>query len=73
MEVIFEETRVVRKVIGVCKTCQKFEMREWGQKLSVDCPRIVSPLGLVHGHHEIHSGNTSCGKDATGDNWWWSL
>ena len=31
---------------------------------------IVSPAGIAHfGSY----GDTVCGKDATGDNWWWPL
>jgi hypothetical protein len=32
---------------------------------------VVSPSGKAH--HGEDYGNTACGKDATGENWWWPL
>jgi hypothetical protein len=32
---------------------------------------IVSPSGLAHFGED--NGDTSCGIDATGNNWWWPL
>jgi hypothetical protein len=32
---------------------------------------IVSPTGKAH--HSDYDGRTTCGKDATGENWWWPL
>lgn len=31
----------------------------------------ISPRGVVH--YGSSDGSTLCGKDATGDNWWWPL
>jgi hypothetical protein len=31
---------------------------------------IVSPLGTAHWGD---GGDTQCGRDATGDRWWWPL
>lgn len=33
---------------------------------------IVSPSGTAH-HGCDGDGWTDCGKDATGENWWWPL
>ena len=35
------------------------------------CYVVVSPSGLAH--HGEDFGVTQCGKDATGDGWWWPL
>jgi hypothetical protein len=32
---------------------------------------VVSPTGIAHQGAEY--GETLCGKDATGDKWWWPL
>ena len=32
---------------------------------------IVSPRGMAHFGADY--GRTECGKDATGDKWWWPL
>ena len=32
---------------------------------------IVSPTGIAH--HGNEYGETECGIDATGPNWWWPL
>lgn len=32
---------------------------------------VVSPTGIAH--HGTDDGETECGKDATGDGWWWPL
>lgn len=32
---------------------------------------VVSPKGMAHIGEDY--GRTFCGRDATGDNWWWPL
>ena len=32
---------------------------------------VVSPRGTAH--HGEDDGDTCCGRDATGENWWWPL
>lgn len=32
---------------------------------------VVSPTGVAH--HGTDWGKTDCGKDATGEHWWWPL
>lgn len=32
---------------------------------------IVSPRGIAHAGQD--DGDTECGKDTTGDGWWWPL
>lgn len=34
-------------------------------------PGVISPNGIEHAGADY--GLTECGKDATGDNWWWPL
>jgi hypothetical protein len=34
---------------------------------------VVSPTGTAHHSSERDPGDTACGKDATGDGWWWPL
>jgi hypothetical protein len=33
---------------------------------------LVSPTGKAH-HSREYYGETECGIDATGENWWWPL
>jgi hypothetical protein len=58
----FEETGEKRPVRGWCATCVKQEVYGTG---------VVSPSGLMH--VGVDGGDTRCGKDATGDGWWWPL
>lgn len=34
---------------------------------------LVSATGKAHFANGFGSGDTACGIDATGDNWWWPL
>lgn len=34
---------------------------------------IVSPNGVAHHSDNDGDGRTDCGKDATGEHWWWPL
>jgi hypothetical protein len=49
------------KVRDVCKVC------EGSQETGIGA--IVSPQGLEH--VGLAEGTTACGKDATGEGWWW--
>jgi len=58
--VTFDETGEKRVVRGWCRICARHESLAEG---------VISPSGLMHiGHGH---GITACGKDATGDGWWW--
>lgn len=66
--VVFEETGKERKVIGRCGRCQR-------TKVFIFDPNwrgaIVSPRGVMH--IGCDGGETACGLDATGPEWWWPL
>jgi hypothetical protein len=51
---------------GVCSRCHPGE--DDPVRLEV---QLVSPAGIVHEGKD--DGMTWCGKDATGDGWWWRL
>lgn len=53
-------------VKGACKTCHS--SLAWGVR---PVGTIVSPRGIEHVGCE--DGDTLCGRDATGDAWWWPL
>lgn len=60
--VTFDETGEERAIVRDCKVCHG--AREvYGQG-------VVSPAGIVH---ITEYEDTLCGKDATGDAWWWPL
>lgn len=64
-------TRVVKRI---CSRCQRFEEREFGQRVTVENVAIVSPSGIGHVQGEgWNDDHTACGKDATGLDWWWRL
>ena len=63
--VVFEDTGEERIVIGRCRVCYPYGAYQTLRQL------VVSPNGLAH--QEGYYGNTVCGKDATGDKWWWPL
>lgn len=65
--ITFEETGEERKVTRMCEVCYKFA----GRYLDYTSMDIVSPGGVGHFAAEDNEGYTHCGKDATGDNWWW--
>jgi hypothetical protein len=53
-----------RDVIGFCHVCYPpFLLR------SDEPVMLVSPQGLAH--HSSIDGETDCGHDATGPDWWW--
>ena len=55
------------KIESRCAVC-KVEQRD------VEEHRVVvSPSGKAHFGSDIYPGDTSCGKDATGDGWWWRM
>lgn len=68
-----ERERVIRRL---CRRCQasvdKWTLEKMESKKDVDC---VSPKGIGHaGGLAWHTdGQTACGIDATGDDWWWRL
>lgn len=64
--VFFEETDKALRVVRACRVCES----SCGP-IDLDHPMIVSGLGLVHCSKGY--GETCCGKDATGDGWWWRL
>lgn len=63
-------SRVVR---GVCMVCHSYMRREYGVSITRGSAPIVSPSGLAHAGHDHIDGDTACGKDATGPDWWWKL
>lgn len=62
--VTFEETGEERKVTRRCKRCLSVRPL-WGTF------GVVSKNGIEHVGGDY--GITACGKDATGDTWWWPL
>ncbi len=59
--VVFDETGEERRVLRECKVCGDLDRGS----------EVVSPSGIAHiGEVE---GDTKCGKDATGDAWWWPM
>jgi len=58
-----------RKVTGVCQVCRRVMARYYGLPLRMENPYIVSPGGTIHSGGEW--GQTDCGRDATGTDWWW--
>lgn len=67
--VYFEETGEEREVVSMCKLCARVDP-SFAYESIADVP-IVSPSGV--GHHSSGYGVTDCGKDATGEGWWWRL
>jgi hypothetical protein len=61
-----EETGVERMVTGLCKLCAK----SWPHPNHTHYA-VVSPTGVAHVGADY--GMTACGKDATGEDWWWEL
>lgn len=59
-----EEPERQRVVVGVCEVCDRIE------PIDEVLLQLVSPSGLLH---HAKSERTSCGKDATGPEWWWPL
>lgn len=53
------------KIVSLCRVCHV--KQEDADKNEV----IVSPYGIAH--YGSSYGATACGKDATGDSWWWPL
>jgi len=53
---------VRRRACKVCKPDPEEIDRGWV---------VISPNGVCH--HGRDDGDTECGKDATGDGWWWPL
>lgn len=53
-----------RVVVGGCRTCARMH-----PTLPLRPARLVSRNGISH--HGSDYGTTSCGKDATGPDWWW--
>lgn len=58
--VVFEDTGEERKIVRDCRRCNN--------PATHGLP-VISPTGVAH----IVAGGerTFCGKDATGDGWWW--
>jgi hypothetical protein len=68
-KVFFEETGEERIVTHLCRRCKErtrfpFTIRE---------APLVSPRGVGHDQHDVYDDRTLCGKDATGERWWWRL
>jgi len=53
-------------VIGRCRLCAQV-FRTAGD----DMWSVVSPSGLEHIGQDY--GKTVCGRDSTGDEWWWTM
>lgn len=60
------EIRPKPEVKELCKRCEKIWPAKDPARLEV-----VSPTGVAH--HGAPYGETACGMDATGDDWWWPL
>jgi hypothetical protein len=58
------ETGEERIVLGQCKTCARIYPSTSGTG-------IISPSGCEH--IGVEDGMTACGRDATGDQWWWPV
>lgn len=54
------------EVKGYCKRCRRDPYGRHDEAFAV-----VSPTGITHIGEEY--GETACGIDATGENWWWRL
>lgn len=61
----FEETGEERVVRSLCKACRWVPIEP--------LVRLVSPQGVAHEQAPHGDPRTACGKDATGDDWWWRL
>lgn len=61
-----EEPERKRQVKRVCGPCHHITAIA-----SLDEVYIVSPAGIAHAESEIREGCTACGKNATGEDWWW--
>lgn len=61
----FEASGAEREVKGGCFRCGVTP--EDVRDLAV----VVSPRGIAH--FGMDGGDTKCGIDATGENWWWPL
>lgn len=60
------------EVKAPCLLCLRaLVARGWATSHLAVRPPAVSPLGI--GHEGADFGRTLCGKDATGDRWWWRL
>lgn len=64
--VYFEETGEEREIKSLCRACAKTDEA----RFAPPSQGVVSPTGV---EHIGLNGNTACGKDATGDEWWWPL
>ena len=60
--VTFDETGETRDVLRDCKVCRRHA--------EVYGTGVLSPSGVAH---ITEYEDTLCGKDATGDGWWWPL
>ena len=61
-----EETIPKPVVVSYCKICLGPRNLK-----PLSGQEVVSPSGVAH--YGMDGGNTLCGHDATGDNWWWPL
>lgn len=64
MKVVFEETGEEREVVGSCGIC-------FPDPDVIGEVYLVAPDGIQHEAWE--GGETDCGEDATGPDWWWRL
>jgi len=65
--VFFEETSEERVVTHVCRRCLErsdfpFTVRE---------APVVGPRGVAHNLQWKNDERTLCGRNATGEKWWW--
>lgn len=65
-----EDGSRTRALRGLCRVCFHRTLTWREQQEALRDAQLVSPTGLVHHADE---GRTFCGKDATGDDWWWRL
>jgi len=69
----FEETGERREIVGVCARCKERSGRYGEPVLSEYDACIVGPRGVAHSQSYTHPERTLCGRDATGESWWWRL
>ena len=65
-------TNEQRTIVGVCNRCVERSGRFGEPTLTIDDAQIVSPAGYAHAQSYDDTERTLCGKDATGQKWWWA-
>jgi ribosomal protein S27AE len=70
--VYWDEEDKQRDVKKLCQSCQNSAKSHGfpGMK-TIDDVALVSSQKIGHLHSFWHGDRTACGKDATGEEWWW--